>query len=1010
MTAHEHPRAVDASRHRRKPIARLDFTDSDRAIRFLSPLGLVTTDGDFADAQAESIVRRLSAAADPDQAALLLARLAEAAGNDDLLESLRSDDDFAHRLIAVLGSSRALGEWLCANEGQWKLLINRPESFQSLLDGIASCVGADLDQPYTGETGQLASTTGAEAVRLLRIAYRRALLDVASRDLVGELTVEAAADALSEMAGALIQTALAVAAAELDNRATGVRLAVIGMGKCGAHELNYISDVDVIYVGEPVGETSEDVAMRNGATWASAMMRICKDVAWEIDAALRPEGKAGALIRTLEGHRSYYARWARTWEFQALLKARPLAGDLDLGAQYMADIAALCWQAAERDGFVDDVQAMRRRVEDNIPDKVASRELKLGPGGLRDIEFSVQILQMVHGRADESIRVPATLDALSALTAGGYVGREDGRNLADSYRFLRTLEHRVMLTHLRRTHLLPDNADELLALARSLGYEGDAVKGLLADRDAHAREVRRLHEKVFYRPLLSAVAAVPGEALRLTTEAAVQRLRALGFERPEGVLKHVEALTTGTSRTAALQRIVLPAILSMFANAPDPDGGVLAYRQVSEQLGRTPWYLRLLRDEGAVSGRLSKVLGSSKYVASLLGRAPEAIQMFAESSQLEPRMETAIEMKMFAAAGRAQSPEEAIAAIRSIRRHELVRISSADILHKVDIVSVGSALTALTDATIRSALSVAAKQIGSERGIGMGDFPCDIAVIGMGRYGGAELGYGSDADVVYVYDVRPDADPEEARKIAGQTIELMISLLAKPGADPAVGLDADLRPEGRNGALVRSLEGFAEYYQRWSQPWETQALLRARPAAGDPVLGARFTQLIDSIRYPEGGLSAEAAREIRRIKARVDTERLPRGADPNRHLKLGRGGLSDIEWTIQLLQLQHGHEHSALRTTSTLNALRAAVDAGLISQNDAYALADSWRLVSKCRDAIMLAKGKASDELPRLPKDLVAVARLSGYPDSVTSEEFLDDYSRKTRRARHVAERLFYGE
>lgn len=280
----------------------------------------------------------------------------------------------------------------------------------------------------------------------------------------------------------------------------------------------------------------------------------------------------------------------------------------------------------------------------------------------------------------------------------------------------------------------------------------------------------------------------------------------------------------------------------------------------------------------------------------------------------------------------------------------------------------------------------------------------------MGRYGGAELGYGSDADVVYVYDVRDGADPEEARKIALQTVELMIRLLAKPGADPAVGLDADLRPEGRNGALVRSLEGFEEYYARWSQPWEAQALLRARPAAGDVVLGARFIQMIDPIRYPEGGLDAKQLMEIRRIKARVDTERLPRGADPNRHLKLGRGGLSDIEWTIQLLQLQHGHEYPQLRTTSTLTALRGAADAGLISNDDALALAESWRLVSQCRDAIMLHKAKASDELPRLPKDLIAVARLSGFADSVTSEEFLDDYSRTTRRARHVAERLFYGE
>lgn len=1003
---------MTAPNPRKRSSARsLDFADSSRSLRFLEELGLTTGDGDYVDEPAQRVVKELASSGNPDEAILLLLRLSETGDGALVIQHIREDPELASRLIKLLGASRALGEWLCANTGQWRILLDRPDE-QLLLGDIAKCVGADLADPCTGVSGTVASTTGAEARSLLRLAYKRALVDVAARDLSGELNVEAVADRLTRMADALVQTALAVAAAEIGERAGEIRMAVIGMGKCGAQELNYVSDVDVIFVGEPIGETSEEEAMRIGAALATEIMAICVDVAWEVDPALRPEGKAGALVRTMEGHRSYYRRWARTWEYQALLKARPMAGDAELGAQYMADIASQTWHSAERDGFVEDVQAMRRRVIENLSDSIASRELKLGPGGLRDIEFSVQLLQMVHGRVDESIRGAATLEALQQLTDGGYVGREDATTLAAAYRFLRTIEHRLMLQRLRRTHLLPDDVRDLQPLARTLGYrttsKGDESVSLLTDLGAHALEVRRLHEKLFYRPLLAAVAAVPEDALRLTTQAAAERLRALGFKRPDGVLKHLEALTAGTSRSAALQRILLPAMLSMFADAADPDAGVLAYRQVSELLGSTPWYLRLLRDDSAVTERLAHVLGSSRYLANLFGREPEAIQMLADLSQLQPRMSTALEMKMSAAAARSKDPDAAIDVVRSLRRAELVRIASADLLGYVDINHVGTALSALTDATIRAGLFVATRQVTADLGIVAEDFPCEIAIIGMGRYGGQEMSYGSDADVIYVFDTVPGADPNNAAKVAMRTVEQMVKLLSKPGPDPALGLDAALRPEGKQGALVRSIDGYAEYYQRWSKPWEMQALLRARPAAGDPLLGARFVQLIDRIRYPQDGLAAADVREIRRVKARVDNERLPRGADPHTHLKLGRGGLTDIEWTVQLIQLQHAGKDHGLQTVGTLEAIDAAVQAEHLSPDDADALEDSWKLVSRCRDANMLIKGKLSDQLPRHASELVAVARLLGYPADTGAGQFLDDYQRVTRRAHTVAEKLFY--
>jgi [glutamine synthetase] adenylyltransferase / [glutamine synthetase]-adenylyl-L-tyrosine phosphorylase len=289
------------------------------------------------------------------------------------------------------------------------------------------------------------------------------------------------------------------------------------------------------------------------------------------------------------------------------------------------------------------------------------------------------------------------------------------------------------------------------------------------------------------------------------------------------------------------------------------------------------------------------------------------------------------------------------------------------------------------------------------------DVPVDIALIGMGRLGGAEMGYGSDADVLFVHRVRPGHDEGRAAHVANAVAHALRRLLGEPAPDPAFEVDANLRPEGRQGALSRSLSAFAEYYERWVSTWEVQALLRAEPVAGDEALGREFLALIDPLRYPAQGLSAEQVAEIRRIKARVDSERLPRGADPATHTKLGRGGLADVEWTVQLLQLQHTAATPGLRTTSTIAALETLVRTGLMDSEQVDALRTAWELAGRARNAVFLVRGRPSDQLPRQGLELSGVARACGYGADVDAGEFLDDYRRVTRRARAVVEQVFYG-
>jgi glutamate-ammonia-ligase adenylyltransferase len=940
-----------------------------------------------ADPGAGELLTALSRAADPDLALRQLHRMVEREGSADLMAALRADGGLRRRLTAVLGASSALGDHLVANPGQWRALV-------TAADGTAPVADGALDPGELGIAG-------------LRRAYRRALLRVAAADLTGGRGLEQTMAALSALADATLAAAYRIAVDELPGR-TEPRLAVIAMGKCGGNELNYVSDVDVVFVA------GGDDDLPAATTVATRMIEICGQVAWPVDAALRPEGSRGPLVRTLASYLAYYRRWARTWEFQALLKARPATGDIGLAQEWLAQLRPLVWQAAERPEAVEDIRAMRRRIIDNVPPAELDREIKRGPGGLRDIEFAVQLLQLVHGRGDESLHQAGTLPALRALVSGGYVGRADGEALVRGYRFLRSVEHRLQLQWLRRTHTVPANPEAVRWLAHAMGYASsprtDAVEAFRAAWITHAAEVRRLHAKLLYRPLLEAVARVPAESLRMTPAEAQKRLEVLGFADPSGALRHLQALTGGVSRTAAIQRTLLPVLLETFADSPEPDRGLLAYRQVSDKLGSTPWYLRLLRDEGPVALRLARQLGLSRYVADLLARDPEALRLLADDGELVPRPAEVLRDGFAAAADRHLDgdPGAAIAAVRALRRRELFRIAAADVLgtagglappDPLDVGTVGTALSDVTDATLAAALRAARAAVDALPQL-------RFTIIGMGRLGGYEMSYSSDADVLFVYEPPPGMPEDAASGAAHAIAEELRRLLGMPAPDPPVGVDADLRPEGRQGPLVRSLGAYVQYYARWSKVWEAQALLRARYVCGDVGLGERFLALADRIRYPENGLTREQVTEIRRIKARVETERLPRGADRATHTKLGRGGLADVEWTAQLLQLRHANRVPGLRTTRTLDALAAARDAGLIGAVDAAALAAGWTLASRVRNALTLVRGRASDQLPRQGVELAGVARLLGETDQ---GRFLDEYLRTTRRARAAMERVFHG-
>ncbi|MFF0158220.1 bifunctional [glutamine synthetase] adenylyltransferase/[glutamine synthetase]-adenylyl-L-tyrosine phosphorylase [Streptomyces sp. NPDC005263] len=986
-------------------LLRHGFTDPSAAERLLDSVELAPISRD------PVLLEALGATADPDLALHGLVRLLEAqpdpTARRELLDTVIAAKPLRDRLLGVLGSSAALADHLARHPHDWHtLFMYEPH---------------DLHPGVEEFERDLAEATDPVA---LRVAYRRCLLSIAARDVCGTIDLSQTAAELADLATATLRAALALARAAAPEDAARCRLAVIAMGKCGGHELNYVSDVDVIFVGEAVEGADEGKAVRSATKLASHMMRICSETTvegsiWPVDANLRPEGRNGPLVRTLSSHLAYYQRWAKTWEFQALLKARPVAGDIELGEAYVAAVEPLVWKAAERENFVPDVQKMRRRVVENIPVAEIERELKLGPGGLRDVEFAVQLLQLVHGRADAAVRSGTTLKALQALATGGYVGRSDALQLDDAYRFLRSMEHRIQLYRLRRTHLVPEDEADLRRLGRSLGLRADPVTELTREWKRHAGVVRRLHEKLFYRPLLDAVAQLaPGEA-RLSPEAARERLVALGYADPAAALRHLEALASGVTRKAAIQRTLLPVLLGWFADSADPDAGLLNFRKVSDALGKTPWYLRLLRDEGAAAENLARVLSAGRLAPDLLLRAPEAVALLGDGDGggggLEPRGRAHLEQEILAAVGRADGAVQAVTAARGVRRRELFRTTATDIVATYGteaqqaeadqgalVDRVGGAVSDLTAATLAGTLRAVVRD-------NWGDtLPTRFAIIGVGRFGGHELGYGSDADVLFVHEPREGVEEREASQAANKVVSEMRRLLQIPSADPPLLIDADLRPEGKSGPLVRTLKSYEAYYRRWALVWEAQSLLRAEHVAGDEELGRRFIELIDPLRYPAAGPADDAVREIRRLKARMESERVPRGADPKLHTKLGPGGLSDVEWTVQLLQMRHAAQVPGLRTTRTRAALTAARTADLLTTEDAATLDEAWVLATRVRNAVMLVRGRAGDTFPSEPRELAAVGRYLGYGPGHVGD-MLDDYRRTARRARGVVEELFYG-
>jgi [glutamine synthetase] adenylyltransferase / [glutamine synthetase]-adenylyl-L-tyrosine phosphorylase len=885
----------------------------------------------------ETLGRALGEAPDPQMARVAVSRL----GERPVARELLSRSDIIPAAGRLLGFSSAAADFFTAH----------PEELEELAD-VRRRSAAELD----AECGTVATALGPAAG--LRRFRRRAGYRVAVRDLAGA-SVDEVVGELTAIAEACLRTAVASVPPDPG-------ISVVGLGKLGGRELNYSSDVDVLFVHRDPGMATQ----KSASAIAAAIVSLLSDptaegVALRVDANLRPEGRSGPLSRSLASMLEYYERHAMTWERQAMLKARPVAGDLRLGVALVSGVAPFVYPAVLPASAIEEVRASKARIEELVraAGKEAS-EVKRGRGGIRDVEFAVQLLQLVHGRRDERLRHTGTLGALDALAERGYVAHADAEMLASSYRFLRRLEHRLQMARDLQTHELPRDRRALGALARSLGLP-DAAH-LLDEYTRHTETIRGVHERLFYRPLLEAFAGSAVE-VRPEREGTEELLAGLGFADPPAAYIALRDVVSPPDRMARVLGTLFPVVGPALAFAALPDAALVRFGRVVEAV----------RSDPAGSDRLADMLADRPDAARRLASLVAASSAFADALVARPGLTASLR--------ELPSPERAL--FPGDSSADLVRVAGAFAAGDVGVPETGRFLAAVADGVVAEAVTAAAPEL-------------PLAAIALGKLGGEELSFASDLDVVFVYEGEGPADFEGACRAA----ERILAEVAAAGWQ----VDPDLRPEGRSGSLARSMASYLEYWERWAETWEYQSLLRARFIAGDEALGRRFLSSAVDFAFPER-LTLEQVVAIRRMRVRMEEERV-RPAEARRfHFKLGYGGLADVQFAVELSLMRHGFEHQEVRRTHTLEALEALASARLIEESVARSLADAYVFLTRVKSAMEIERRVPCEALPSTPEAQAALARRLGYQDR-PRHRFLEDYRRITRKARSAMERVFYGD
>ena len=1018
--------------------------DRESILRSLQELA--TGDADIQACFADIAIPLLEASIDspnPEAALNNFSRFAQVAFYQRSLYQLLRDDTFLIRpLILSFGASNYLSE----------TLIRKPEYFYDIIDADVMETQKTSETMYQELKQSISRFASVEQkLRILRRYKRRETLRIGLRDLLKIADVETTTLELSNLAEAALQHCYEIGRDQVMKPKFGTPLneegtepchfAIIGMGKLGGYELNFSSDIDLIFVYSDEART--DMGNENSEYYSrlcefiiKAMSEITSEgYVFRVDIRLRPESSAGVIIRSMESYESYYEGWGDLWERQALIKARPVAGDMAFGDEFIRMIQPFVYQRYLDGVTLSEIKADIRRTKARIEERLIGeganleKHVKLGPGAIRDIEFTVQCLQMIHGAKQKSLCSHNTLETLAALKENALLTPEDADALTDAYRFLRTVENCIQIEADQQRYSIPDGETEERELARRVGYqhtaERDALETFRADYRAHTERVRTIFQKVTTTAIESEgqvdIAVLLSEEDSQQLENYLSAFRFENVREAQRLLRQLANGGDGIQFSPSVRRTffkLAPTLLNVLRDSPNPDMALRYLSAFTDKVGARSSYYTMFAEKPSTLEVLTRVCGSSLYLADMLIASPELFDLLTVPTLVE-RSKTIVEKQEEALQIIEKAPKERmLSMLRRYKNDEIWRVALRNILGNATLPDTTQELSDLAEAILQAIYPEVEAEMREAHGTPLAPdgTPVTFAIIAMGKFGGRELNFSSDLDVMYVYTA--DGETTQGMPNADYFSAVGLELVKRLAGNQGMGIyeiDLRLRPYGTGGAIALPLAGYQNYYDNTAEVWERQALTRARVVAGDREhLGNQFLEIAHAFSYGVA-LTSEEIAQIVHTRQRKEAQATRRTSTRRRrggktqtatvNVKSGYGGLVDIEFVVQTLQLVHGGKNASVRVQNTLLAIDRLSKIGVLTKAQRDALLEAYQFLRRVENALRIVHDRALDALPRNRTELGQLARRLGYTgsnDNPAAEAFLQDYGQWTETTRSL--------
>ncbi len=844
-------------------------------------------------------------------------------------------------------------------------------------------------QAFGDMTGKFAS---------MRRFRRREILRIACRDIFHHAPLPSVAEDLANLADAALEAACRAAHDELRAR-YGVPMTadteqpeqagvtVIGMGKLGGRELNFSSDIDLLFVYEDEGRTTggEREPITNAEyfqKWGERLVKGISEITAEgnvfrVDMRLRPFGADGPLAASLESTLDYYTRYGQTWERQALIKARPCAGDMELGGRFLIQARPFAYPRYFDDDMLENVRNTKAQMEALVAQRGQTLyEVKLGRGGIRDIEFTVQMLQMLNGGRIEELRTQNTLEAIVRLGETARIKPFEAQTLASNYVFLRQVEHRLQIEGSRQVHCLPSDPAERDAFAKRLGYTSG--ESFMNDYGERAEQTRAVLERflavegagnLWVRDLLNH---------RSSAEQGISQLEHMGFSDPAAARRMLLDLCNGKPAAPhslhVRQRFteIAPLLLREIAACSNPQQVLMRFAELLEKTGAPASVYDMLRTNETLIGHFTRLIDNSSYLTTILLRDIGLFETIGHAEALSVPATAGHIREVLVQLRGAYEPE---AAPYRLRDGELLRIGMREIFMEADVIEISRELSNLAEVILQDAVETALEKAARK----YGETEARFCVAALGKFGGCEMGYGSDLDVIFVYEpgkpIQGGMSPLEYFIYVGTQIVNPLKETSRYGI-PLYEIDTRLRPYGSKGSLAVPLDRMLEYYENEAESWEHLAMVKVRAVAGDPAFGREVETSLREMAFSKA-LQGEGMARIEELRRR-HAEQATRF-----DLKQREGGISELELGVRLLQVIHAPEHPTLKRGDVTGALDTLAQAGILPAEEAEALGSAYRFYRRVENRIRMAHGRSESALPAQDEERALLARRLGIEDDL---------------------------